>query len=207
MKKILLPLIVSLVFFVAGLIGTFMAMPIINPDLVEETQSRLDSLTLTQDSTFMIVNDSLVSAHIDSLSEAANSMEPMLTRMGLLQDSIKALHNSLSSGQVIQSDMVERLETLESRLLTLDEKYAQARAMSGTIVKLEDAELGELLNELSLDVLEAIYIEATARNRSRLLQMLPADKAAYIVSKLASPTGEPAMPPTNEMADTNEDNN
>ena len=207
MKKILLPLIVSLVFFVAGLIGTFMAMPIINPDLVEETQSRLDSLALTQDSTFMIVNDSLVSAHIDSLSEAANSMEPMLTRMEFLQDSIKALHNSLSSGQVIQSDMVERLETLESRLLTLDEKYAQARAMSGTIVKLEDAELGELLNELSLDVLEAIYIEATSRNRSRLLQMLPADKAAYIVSKLASPTGEPAQPPTNEMANTNEDNN
>ena len=206
MKKILLPLIVSLVFFVAGLIGTFMAMPIINPDLVEETQNRLDSLALTQDSTFMIVNDSLVSAHIDSLSEAANSMEPMLTRMELLQDSIKALHSSLSSGQVIQSDMVERLETLESRLLTLDEKYAQARAMSGTIVKLEDAELGELLNELSLDVLEAIYIEATARNRSRLLQMLPADKAAYIVSKLASPTGEPALPSTNEMADTNEEN-
>ena len=207
MKKILLPLIVSLVFFVAGLIGTFMAMPIINPDLVEETQNRLDSLALTQDSTFMIVNDSLVSAHIDSLTEAANSMEPMITRMEFLQDSIKALHESMSSGQMLQTEMVSRLETLESRLLTLDEKYAQARAMSGTIVKLEDAELSELLNELSLDVLEAIYIEATARNRSRLLQMLPADKAAYIVSKLASPTEEASMPSATEMADSNESDN
>jgi hypothetical protein len=52
--------------------------------------------------------------------------------------------------------------------------------------KLEDKQLGNILAGLDLGVVEQLYAEVSGRDRSRLLQNLPPDRAARFVKMLIS---------------------
>ena len=64
--------------------------------------------------------------------------------------------------------------------------------MSGTLTKLEDKELEAVLAELDQAMLESLYVEASARNRKRLLQSIPPERAALLVKGLMNPDAAPA---------------
>ena len=83
--------------------------------------------------------------------------------------------------------LLAKVQSMEERWKALQAKYDEAKQMSGTLTKLEDSELAALLENLDADVLESLYIEASSRNRTRLLQMMPAEKAASLVNTLTSP--------------------
>jgi hypothetical protein len=209
--KILIAVVGSLVFFALGLIGTYMAMPALAPKVVEETTARLDSLyrlehpesldlahnppdpmpmpVALRDSVGNVLVDSLGNVLLDSTALAFPvSMDPAFDKViAALRDSLQDIHFRLSIEQETQKLLQQQIGEMEARWEVLQNRFDEARQMSGTLVKLEDGELGELLGKLDMGVIEAIYLEATARNRTRLLQMLPAEKASILVNKLASP--------------------
>jgi Mg/Co/Ni transporter MgtE len=74
----------------------------------------------------------------------------------------------------------------------MERRREEASRMTGTLTKLEDKELSAVLEQLDLAVLETLYIEATGRNRTRLLQAMPAERAALVVRGLVSPADQAA---------------
>lgn len=203
--KIIIAVVASIAFFALGLIGMYMAMPSLAPDVVEETTARLDSLKLAHnlpDPMTMpeALTDSLGNVLLDSTAVAPPAADPSLhVAIAALRDSLQDIHFRLSIEQETQKLLQQRIGEMEARWEVLQKRFDEARQMSGTLVKLEDGELGTLLGKLDMGVIEAIYLEATARNRTRLLQMLPADKASLLVNKLASPqpTLAEQAPPAN----------
>ena len=208
--KIIIAVVASIAFFALGLIGMYMAMPALAPDVVEETTARLDSLELARNPPDPMtmpaaLTDSLGNVLLDSTAVAPPMADPSLNAaIAALRDSLQDIHFRLSIEQETQKLLQQRIGEMEARWEVLQKRFDEARQMSGTLVKLEDGELGTLLGKLDMGVIEAIYLEATARNRTRLLQMLPADKASLLVNKLASPqptlaeqTPQAAPPPTN----------
>ena len=186
MNKPVLAILVSIVFFIVGLSATYFAMPMIAPEMVDEVQHRLDSLAEAERK--MLAMDSLMAAGMmpDSLM-APDSLASANLLMGL-RDSLSLLMNSLEQEQQEKDTLLMRIQNMEQKWIELAAKYAEAGQMSNTITKLEDKELSELLAQLDEDVLESMYIEASARNRARLLQMLPAEKAANLVNRLTDPS-------------------
>ena len=203
MNKPILATLVGIVFFAIGLVATYMAMPIISPDKVETVQSRIDSLDAIKRAMAEMENlpDSLQSMP-DSLMTPDSLMgSTMLTG---LRDSLNFLIGELEAERSTKDTLLMRIQGMEERWLKLAAKFADAGQMSNTITKMEDKELSELLSKLDDNILESMYIEASSRNRARLLQMLPADKAAILVSRLTDPSmsfttdSDPMQDPTQQ---------
>lgn len=185
MNKPVLAIIVSVVFFIVGLAATYFAMPAIAPEKVEQVQNRLDSLAAANDG-IVTTEDSLEISMADSL--AAVDSAQRVSMLAGLRDSLNLLITRLEVEQGQKDTLLLRIQNMEQRWIELAARYAEASQMSNTITKMEDKELAALLNKLDDDVLESMYIEASARNRARLLQMLPADKAATLVNRLTDPS-------------------
>ena len=83
--------------------------------------------------------------------------------------------------------LLMRIQSMEQRWIELSAKYAEAGQMSNTITKMEDKELADLLEKLDDDVLESMYIEASARNRARL--------SSNVTSRKSSTSCEPVDRP------------
>lgn len=186
MNKPVLAITVSIVFFIIGLAATYFAMPIIAPGVVDKVQHRLDSLAAAE-SKMLVALDSLYATGMmpDSLM-AMNAVEPQ--DLAGLRDSLSLLLNRLEQEQQAKDTLLMRIQNIEQRWVELTAKYTEAGQMSNTITKMEDKELANLLARLDGDVLESMYIEASPRNRARLLQMLPSEKAANLVNRLTDPS-------------------
>ena len=186
MNKPLLAVIVGLVFFIVGLAVTYLAMPAIAPSTVENVQNRLDSLARVEETLAEMDSSGTIASTPDSLM-VPDSLQSYSMLAGL-RDSLEFLISQLDVEKQQKDTLLMRIQSMEERWLELAAKYAEARQMSNTITKLEDRELSELLSKLDNDVLESMYVEASARNRARLLQMLPAEKAAVLVNRLTDPS-------------------
>ena len=185
MKKAILASLLGVTFFFAGLVATFFSMPYIAPELVERVQFELDSLAMVADGSM----DSLMEAQrIQDSLRALEIERPVNNMLVGLRDSLDQVNELLASEQQVKTDLMARIEEIEMGWKKLQEKYDEARQLSGTLAKLEDNELEALLSQLEPDVIESMYLEASSRNRTRLLQMLPADKAAQLVHTLADPS-------------------
>ena len=186
MNKPVLAIIVSVVFFIVGLAATYLAMPAIAPEKVEEVQSYLDSLSAAEEALLSADSSGVPGMMADSLLLSDSLGAPSL--LTGLRDSLNILIARLEEEQVEKDTLRMRIQSMEQRWIELAAKYAEAGQMSNTITKLEDKELSALLSKLDDDVLESMYIEASARNRARLLQMLPSEKAAVLVNRLTDPS-------------------
>lgn len=87
--------------------------------------------------------------------------------------------------------LLQRLDELESDLNAREERHERARELSNTVSRLEGEELTALLVQLDRRVLTDIYAQASPRNRSKLLQALPARAAAALVEQIASSSSRP----------------
>ncbi len=183
MNKPLLAILISFVFFAVGLTATYFAMPAIAPALVDRVQHRLDSLATAS---MEIDAPAAMTLPADSLTPPDSSAEMRLLEG--LRDSLHALVRQLDTERSNNENLLDRVESMEQRWDELGAKYDEARQMSSTVTKMEDRELSELLSKLDDAVIESMYIEASARNRARLLQMLPAEKAATLVNRLTDPS-------------------
>ncbi|MBX2818741.1 MAG: hypothetical protein KTR29_03640 [Rhodothermaceae bacterium] len=186
MNKPVLAILVSIVFFIVGLAATYFAMPMIAPEMVDEVQHRLDSLAEAE-SKLLAMDSLLANGYMPDSLMVSDSL-PSISMLSGLRDSLSQLMGMLEDERQQKDTLLFRIQSMEQRWVDLSAKYAEAGQMSNTITKMEDKELEELLEKLDDDVLESMYIEASARNRARLLQMLPADKAALLVNRLTDPS-------------------
>ena len=81
-------------------------------------------------------------------------------------------------------------DALRNEVLDIKRQRAEATELSKTLVRLEDRELRQVLGELDLGTLEVLYGQVSLRNRIRLLQNMPPEKAASFIQQLT--TNDPA---------------
>ncbi len=184
MKNAIIAVLATVSFFIVGIFATYFAMPMLSPDLVERAQYRLDSLEMVANGTYP---DSLLALEEENMIDTSMLAKPLNTMLAGLRDSLSTLHASLGTEMESNESLLAKVQSMEERWKALQAKYDEAKQMSGTLTKLEDSELAALLENLDADVLESLYIEASSRNRTRLLQMMPAEKAASLVNTLTSP--------------------
>lgn len=193
MKKGILLTVVGLLSFAAGTAGIFLAMPSIAPDVVDSTRVRLDSLSLVAAALGdRIPGDATTSpSALDSLAAmAADSSDTLGTRMAdgkpeiSLEDSLRRTTNLNAQLKADNESILDRVEELTERLERLEAQNIEAAELTKSLSTLEEQQLGSILGGLDMDVLRQLYVEASSRERSRLLQNMPADRAAQFVRTL-----------------------
>ncbi|GAB5518338.1 MAG: hypothetical protein RhofKO_05890 [Rhodothermales bacterium] len=220
MNKIVLSVLLGLVAFVGGAFGIYMAMPYLAPDKVAETQARLDSLaTIRQaqlqadsltlalhspDSIF--VRDSLLlygnQAFLKSMQDKDQSLTAMVDSVrGLngslttMRDSVHILNKTLEQLLKDQRELMDQVNDLQEKWKSVSELREEAKNITGTLTKLDDGELEAIIANLDNDMLEMMYLELSARNRTRMLQLIPPDRAARFVRRLVTNTPIQEPPP------------
>jgi hypothetical protein len=200
MKKALIFTAVGLFCFVAGTVGIYVAMPALSPETVDSTRVRLDSLGLIgqaeTDHALPVSLDSLPSeplpsgAAVPGSAEASDSSVLAGSRPAA-QEIIETLSDSLrASARVIRalaadtSALGARAERLRAQVEALTAKDFEATALSQSLSKLDSKQLGSILAELELDIIELLYQKASARERTRLLEVMGPDQAARFVRTL-----------------------
>ncbi|ARA94782.1 MAG: hypothetical protein D6685_19670 [Bacteroidetes bacterium] len=206
MSKVVVAAAVSVLAFILGIIGAYMAMPSLDPERVEETHRILDSLSRA--------DTTLSFAQIDSLIRADTAARPVPTpepapepdvppeRIVALEDSLTMLREELKASKETLQSLQRQVQAMQQRWSELERRRQEASRLSGTLTKLEDAELGAVLEQLDLSVLEMLYIEASGRNRTRLLQAMPPERAALVVRKLVNPEAPETAPPPADTVST-----
>lgn len=180
MKKSLLIIGVGVLAFSLSLIGTYLAMPYIAPGLVAQSTAPTDSTapdSLTQRDQLIALIDSLESGQSDALfAEQAT--------VNRLRDSLTTVHDSLSNVQSRTWTLRDQLQELQRRVESLEATQAKAADISQTLTDLDIREMRAVLAPLNLPVYEALYAQTTGRDRTRLLQAMPPDKAAQLVDRI-----------------------
>jgi chromosome segregation ATPase len=180
MKKSLMIIGVGLVAFSLSLAGTYFAMPYIAPDIVAQSQSGSDSLasdSLDQRAKLMALIDSLDSGD-------PNALFAEQTAVNRLRDSLTTVHDSLYSVRSRTSTLQAQLNELQRRVSSLESTQAKAADISETLTDLDMREMRAVLAPLNLDIYESLYAQTAGRDRTRLLQAMPPDKAAQLVDRI-----------------------
>lgn len=202
MKKAFLIIAGTLVAFAAGMALMYAAVPTFNPELAEQAQARADSLAALAlaDTTaaLALASDTLALAP-DSLRRADTLAARPDTLVAALRDSLAATQQALALIRAENQALVDDTTALRARLAEAAAARVEAATLSATLSKLEDKALAGVLAQLDLGVLEALFAEASGRNRTRLLQALPPDFAARFVHRLMD---GPAPPPAPAVPDT-----
>ena len=196
----------GLLSFVAGLAGLYLLMPSVDPVRVEDTKLQLDSLgliTYRAADSIRAVRDSLHAS--DSLAAVGDSaalaeIAPGLSAAGAV-DSLQRVIERIRRMEQEKSALLTEVESLTARLQTLEERRVEAENLSATLAKVEDRQLGAILQSLDARALELIYLMSSSRNQARLLQALPPDRAASFIRSLVklppgAPPAQPAATPT-----------
>ncbi|NBB85045.1 MAG: hypothetical protein GVY12_02320 [Bacteroidetes bacterium] len=201
-KKALLAAGASLIAFAVGLIGAFFLLPMVAPDFAEELLNPPDSTAMPADSLMLADSDSLAPnparALLDSLahdstavldSTLLRALEPgMLT---IHEDSIAALRADLRDKMRTQEALEQELATLRTEVADLRARKDDMTELSATLARIDDRQLAPILRELDMASLEVLYAESTGRNRTRLLQAMPAERAARFINERISGTDAP----------------
>jgi len=207
-----------------GLVGMYFAMPTLAPEVVEKAVAELDSLArldslaqvLTMDlepggTELPAAIDSLIASSPDSLGRAmmpestaeGNANPPMDAADGAvaaggkmaLQDSLDALQRRVAALSRERLYLLDEIKALQAQQKEQQALQGSVQELSTTLTKLEDKELASVLAQLDVSVLEALYKQASARNRTRLLQAMPPPVAADFIRRLVQPGGAVARPP------------
>lgn len=181
--KIAVTLVLALVLFAAGAAGTYFLMPAIAPEDVIVARRYSDSIRAVLDSADARMRPAAIGA--DSLAA------PVAAALGA--DSLAAPADpALPLGDTSAADALaaepEPLPGPDAAALAEAEAEAErARELAGVLVKLDESELRALIAHLDADVLQAVYQQASARGKTKLLQAIPPEKAALFVRALVRP--------------------
>lgn len=212
MKKVIILVFVGILSFAIGTAGTYLAMPKIAPEMVDSTLARLDSLGLTApwpaaarpDSAALaaaVLPDSAL-ADADSSDSALVADADLPTGEISIEDSLRrtvSLNDHLKSEQAALTAQVERLT---ERIEKLEGRQAEVAALAKTLSTVEERQLGSILADLELEVVQMLYEQASGRDRSRLLQNMPPARAAQFVQAMV---GRPTAARESESDDASVD--
>lgn len=195
--------------FALGSVGIYLAMPSIAPGIVDSTRVRLDSLGLLsaamenhllvdldsslfsqapQDSAGGVIDSAAAPIgldHPDSLVTASSNL-PAPDVNEVLTDSLRRTTQLLQGLQGENAVLAAEIERLENRLDDVVSQQVDAAEIGKSLGKLEDKQLGSILAELDLNIVELLYLQVSQREQSRLLQNMPPERAARFVKMLVS---------------------
>lgn len=180
MKKSLMIVGVGLLAFTISLVGSYIAMPYIAPDIVAQSDAAAEeaaSDSLDQRAKLMALIDSLETGDPNALFAERNTVRQ-------LRDSIVTMHDSLGAVQSRTSTLQAQLDALQRRVESLEATQAKAADISETLTDLDLREMRAVLAPLDLTIYESLYAQTSGRNRTRLLQAMPPDKAAQLVDRI-----------------------
>ena len=190
-KNLLVAAFVSAGAFLFGLVSVYLAMPSVAPDVVAETQQRVGPLSLFSPA----AGDSLLLPGApyrttpDSVLIAQARAEVENTLGQALQDSMQAQHDRLAEAEARSGELHTRIEALREEIGALELKRMQVVSLSTTLTRLEEDELGDIVQQLDPGVLRLLYESASGRKRTRLLQaMSPDQAAAFVENVVVAPT-------------------
>lgn len=201
-KKALLATGASLIAFAVGLIGAFFLLPMVAPDFADELLNPPDSTAMPADSLMLADSDSLAPdldrTLLDSLAHDSSAVLDS-TLMEALQPGMITIHeDSIAALQADLRDKMRTQEALERELATVRTEVADLRArkddmteLAATLTRIDDRQLAPILRELDMSSLEVLYAESTGRNRTRLLQAMPAERAARFINERVSGADAP----------------
>lgn len=183
MKKLLIIVGVGLLAFALSLAGTYLAMPYIAPDVVAQAQQENDSLAHDE----APLSQQRLMTMLDSLN-TGNPQDLFAERavVNRLRDSLLTMHDSLDAVQGRTSTIQMQLDELRQRISSLEDAQVKAAEISETLTDLDLREMRAVLAPLDLNIYEALYAQTTGRNRTRLLQAMPPDKAAELVDRVVA---------------------
>lgn len=182
MKNALIVLGVGLLAFTLSLVGTYLAMPYIAPDIVAQSRAPADSAATDS----LTHHDHLV-ALVDSLSSGdPNALFAEQALVDRLRDSLNTVNDSLTAVQARTSALYDQLMNLQQRVRSLEATQAKAADISQTLTDLELREMRAVLAPLDLSIYEALYAQTAGRDRTRLLQAMPPDKASQLVDRIVA---------------------
>ncbi len=190
MKKALVIGIVTVLAFAGGLLGPSLLLPAPAPAEGAGGTATAEEAAIVPSEDSPAGSDSLA-----ALPAAA-------------ADSLEALRGRLAEAEAEARAHRERVGTLEQALQEQTDRRARAQELSSTVSRLEDGELRALLSAVDAAVLAELYAEASPRNRTKLLQALPAARGAALVERIAGGApravqqAAPAPPPSAPVVTT-----
>lgn len=205
--KIVLALVISLVAFIGGLAATYFLVPSLLPEKAVEAQAHIDSLAIV-DSLMQVYSQGAIpdSSWAELLTEEfskAEGEEEVVDSTDTIadiapdsvavvaDDSLASMAQQIESLQQTNKRLLAEINSLKSQQQDRSVQESDVEALSNTLSKLEDKDLGAIVEQLDLSELRALYEQSSAKNRARLLQAMPASAAANFVRHLIDPTKKP----------------
>lgn len=195
--------------FVVVLVGAYVAMPTIAPEVAAQADSLAAADTTSEGDPTIASNgsaagaDSLALAGADPARAAAGDSVALPRSdadvIAALRDSVRRLNQQLTEAHETTQTLQEEAESLQSQLAEATNQNVKANELSSALLKMERRELAALLKEVDMSVLARLYKEASRRSRTRLLQAIPPDRAARFVNEFVSkpetsaPSAAPAV--------------
>lgn len=181
MKNILIVLGGSTVAFIVGLAVTYLALPFVAPDLAERSRAR----------TPVSVADAAMTLPEDSLNLPQDSVALLLTEqkalVETLRDSLAIVMNRLHAAQAMEMSRAGQIEQLRQRERAAAARRVEAAQLGSSLARLDVRERRDLIEQLDRDILQKIYIEASPRSRTLLLEAMEPKGAAGLVGLLIQP--------------------
>jgi hypothetical protein len=204
MKKVIILSIAGILSFVLGTAGIYLAMPSLAPSVVDSTRTGIDSLggLLAQTPSDSVEHeaggpqgsetlpDTLGppdgAADHDSLRIDTSAPISMASVESILSDSLRRTTGLVARLERENAALTTQLEGMSQKFDAYSAQQIDTAELGKSLSKLEDKQLGNILAGLDLGVVEQLYAEVSGRDRSRLLQNLPPDRAARFVKMLVS---------------------
>lgn len=208
MKKVLTLAAVTILCFVLGTAGIYLAMPSLSPEKVQDTRARLDSLGLL--TAAPVEPPAAPMPALDTLRADSTDSTTVSEVLPSAQDIIRGLRDSIAVSQSIIQSLTADTSTLSARVAELTDqvdeltqKDFEASELSKSLAKLDARQLGSILAGLEIESIEMIYEKASARDRTRLLESMSPEQAARFVRTLVQ--GPEPAPVEDEGAEPADD--
>lgn len=196
---------ITLVAFLAATLGTYFALPYIDPERAADQEMMVEEDTLSSDvaeSHEALASLERLEALVDTMDQhrhvlaAKQRIEAQERELTQLRDSLSSVHDSLDTAASRASNLDAEVDDLREQLASLEDARAEAEEISQTLAQLEMRELRAVLDPLGLDVYESLYTISSGRNQDRLLQAMPPDEAARLVHRIVARDDEsaPSLP-------------
>lgn len=120
----------------------------------------------------------------EALEEATGAPTDTLVTLSLPDAPIEEVERLRAQIELTQQQLpvlLEQLYELEQQVAARQERYQRATEVASSVSKLEGEELRDILVHLDGALLTDIYVQASPRSRTKLLQALPAPAAAALI--------------------------
>lgn len=185
MKNVLLA-VGALLSLGLGIGATVLLMPYLSPETVAEHE-RQDSLAASMSveaDSLLALQDTSATVLVDTFLTSARRMPVQDTLIRVLQDSIGVLTERLEERDGALAALRKQMRDTEAQVATLEGRTEQAAELTKTLSRMEIDELTPILSRISMATLKQLYSTATGRNKTKLLQAMPSERAARFVNQV-----------------------